>query len=122
MIDGGCDLVSGGTDTHLMLVDLRKKGVTGKAAEAGAGPRLHHLQQERHSVRSGTLHHHLRHPPRHARRHHARLRRGRVHGKSAPSSTRCSTVLPKNGEEGNAKVEKAVAKKVKALTARFPIY
>jgi glycine hydroxymethyltransferase len=37
MIDGGCDLVSGGTDTHLMLVDLRKKGLTGKAAEAALG-------------------------------------------------------------------------------------
>lgn len=31
----GFRLVSGGTDTHLMLVDLRKKGVTGKAAELG---------------------------------------------------------------------------------------
>ena len=30
----GFDLVSGGTDTHLMLVDLRSKGLTGKAAEA----------------------------------------------------------------------------------------
>ncbi len=30
----GLDIVSGGTDTHLMLVDLRPKGVTGKAAEA----------------------------------------------------------------------------------------
>ena len=30
----GCDIVSGGTDTHLMLVDLRPKGVTGKLAEA----------------------------------------------------------------------------------------
>ncbi|MFN7161039.1 MAG: serine hydroxymethyltransferase [Candidatus Gracilibacteria bacterium] len=28
----GYDLVSGGTDTHLMIVDLRKKGITGKAA------------------------------------------------------------------------------------------
>jgi glycine hydroxymethyltransferase len=37
MIKGGCDLVSGGTDTHLMLVDLRKKGITGKAAEASLG-------------------------------------------------------------------------------------
>ena len=37
MIDGGSDLVSGGTDTHLMLVDLRKKGVTGKAAEQSLG-------------------------------------------------------------------------------------
>ena len=31
----GFRLVSGGTDTHLMLVDLRGKGVTGKAAEKG---------------------------------------------------------------------------------------
>jgi glycine hydroxymethyltransferase len=30
----GCRLVSGGTDTHLMLVDLRPKKLTGKAAEA----------------------------------------------------------------------------------------
>jgi glycine hydroxymethyltransferase len=30
----GCDIVSGGTDTHLMLVDLRPKGLTGKIAEA----------------------------------------------------------------------------------------
>lgn len=31
----GFRLVSGGTDTHLMLVDLRQKNVTGKAAELG---------------------------------------------------------------------------------------
>jgi len=30
----GCDIVSGGTDTHLMLVDLRPKGLTGNIAEA----------------------------------------------------------------------------------------
>jgi len=30
---GGLDIVSGGTDTHLMLVDLRPKGTTGRAAE-----------------------------------------------------------------------------------------
>jgi glycine hydroxymethyltransferase len=29
----GCDIVAGGTDTHLMLVDLRPKGLTGRAAE-----------------------------------------------------------------------------------------
>ena len=32
----GLDIVSGGTDTHLMLVDLRPKRLTGKVAEAGA--------------------------------------------------------------------------------------
>ena len=30
---GGVDIVSGGTDSHLMLVDLRPKNLTGKAAE-----------------------------------------------------------------------------------------
>src|ERR1700678_2965884 len=33
----GCDIVSGGTDTHLMLVDLRPKHLTGKVAEAALG-------------------------------------------------------------------------------------
>lgn len=35
--DRGFEIVSGGTDTHLMLVDLRPKGLTGKAAEALLG-------------------------------------------------------------------------------------
>ena len=35
--EGGVDIVSGGTDTHLMLVDLRPMGLTGKAAEAALG-------------------------------------------------------------------------------------
>ncbi|MBX6320585.1 MAG: serine hydroxymethyltransferase [Rhodospirillaceae bacterium] len=34
MVEGGLDVVSGGTDTHLMLVDLRPKSLTGKLAEA----------------------------------------------------------------------------------------
>lgn len=33
LIERGFNLVSGGTDNHLMLVDLRNKGVTGKLAE-----------------------------------------------------------------------------------------
>ena len=74
----GLDIVSGGTDTHLMLVDLRPKNLTGKVAEAALGPRPHHLQQERHPVRPAEADDHLRHPPRHAGRHHARLRHRRV--------------------------------------------
>jgi glycine hydroxymethyltransferase len=38
LVTRGVDIVSGGTDTHLILVDLRKKGLTGKAAEIA----LHH--------------------------------------------------------------------------------
>ncbi len=33
LVERGFDIVSGGTDTHLMLVDLRSKGVTGRDAE-----------------------------------------------------------------------------------------
>ncbi|MBI2874124.1 MAG: serine hydroxymethyltransferase [Firmicutes bacterium] len=37
LLDLGYDLVSGGTDNHLMLVDLRSRGLTGKEAEAALG-------------------------------------------------------------------------------------
>ena len=37
MIERGCDIVSGGTDNHLMLVDLRPKGVKGNEAEQALG-------------------------------------------------------------------------------------
>lgn len=33
LLDNGFDIVSGGTDTHVVLVDLRPKGITGKAAD-----------------------------------------------------------------------------------------
>ena len=74
----GLDIVSGGTDTHLMLVDLRPKRLTGKVAESGARSRPYHLQQERHPVRSGEADDHLGHPARHAGRHHPRLRHRRI--------------------------------------------
>ena len=78
----GLDIVSGGTDTHLMLVDLRPKRLTGKVAEAALGPLPHHLQQERHSVRPGEADGDLRDTARHAGRHHARLRHRRIpHGR-----------------------------------------
>jgi len=37
LLKGGLDLVSGGTDTHLLLVDMRPKGLTGRDAEAALG-------------------------------------------------------------------------------------
>jgi glycine hydroxymethyltransferase len=37
LVEGGLALVSGGTDTHLMLVDLRPKKLTGKAADVALG-------------------------------------------------------------------------------------
>ena len=121
MLDGGCDLVSGGTDTHLMLVDLRKKGVTGKAAEQALGRACITCNKNgipfdpapftiTSGIRLGTP-------------------AGTTRGFSAPEFREVGNLinelldgLAANGEEGNAKVEKAVARKVKALTAGFPIY
>ena len=36
-VDRGYGIISGGTDNHLMLIDLRNKNITGKAAEAALG-------------------------------------------------------------------------------------
>ena len=76
----GLDIVSGGTDNHLMLVDLRPKTLTGKSAEKVARPRQHHLQQERHPVRPGKAVRDLRHSPWNTCGHDTRLRRCRIQG------------------------------------------
>ena len=70
----GFNLVSGGTDNHLMLIDLRGTGVTGKGAAAPSGRGLHHREQERHPERSGKPVRHLRPAYRHPGRYHPRLR------------------------------------------------
>ena len=115
----GLDIVSGGTDTHLMLVDLRKKRLTGKVAEAGAGPRPHHLQQERHPVRSGKADGHVGRPARHAGRHHARLRHRRVPAgrRTDRRSARCAGA-PQVDEDAQA--EASVREKVKRLVEPVP--
>ena len=117
----GLDIVSGGTDTHLMLVDLRPKRLTGKVAEVGARPRPHHLQQERHPVRSGEADGHLGHPARHAGRHHARLRHRRI-PQVGDMIVEVLDVLSQKDAEEDSLVEAAVRDKVKALISRFPIY
>ena len=74
----GFDIVSGGTDNHLMLVDLRPKGLKGNVSEKALVRAAHHLQQERHSVRSRNAVRHLGPSSRHAGGDHARLRRRRI--------------------------------------------
>ena len=121
MIEGGCDLVSGGTDTHLMLVDLRKKGLTGKASEAALGRAYITCNKNgipfdpapftiTSGIRLGTP-------------------AGTTRGFGVAEFKEVGALiievldgLAKNGEEGNAKVEAAVKRKVLALTKRFPIY
>ncbi len=64
----GFRIVSGGTDNHMLLVDVASRGLTGKLAEEGARCRRHHGQQEQDSLRQPAAARPLGHPHRHARR------------------------------------------------------
>jgi glycine hydroxymethyltransferase len=121
LIAGGLALVTGGTDTHLVLVDLRPKGVTGAAAEKALG-RAHitcnkngvPFDPEKPMVTSGVR---LGTP--------AGTTRGFGEAEFREIGRLIVEVvdgLAANGEEGNGAVEEAVKAKVMALCARFPIY
>jgi glycine hydroxymethyltransferase len=117
----GYDLVAGGTDTHLLLVDLRPKKLTGNVAEKALG-RAHittnkngvPFDPEKPTVTSGIR---IGSPAGTTRgfgiaefRHVGRLMAEVLDGLSA------------NGEAGNAQVEARVKAEAIALTRRFPIY
>jgi glycine hydroxymethyltransferase len=117
----GFAIVAGGTDNHLMLVDLRPKGLTGKAAEAALG-RAHitcnkngvPFDTEKPTITSGIR---LGSP--------AATSRGfgvAEFKRVGELITEVLDGLAKNGETGNGAVEEAVKAKVHALTGRFPIY
>ncbi len=117
----GFDMVTGGTDNHLMLVDLRPKKVTGVAAEKALG-RAHitcnkngiPYDPEKPMVTSGVR---LGTPAATSRGFGVEEFRqvGEMIGDVIDG-------LAKNGEEGNGAVEAAIKARVHALTARFPIY
>ena len=121
MVEGGCDITTGGTDTHLMLVDLRKKRISGKAAEAALGRAYITCNKNGipfdpapFTITSGIR---LGSP--------AGTSRGFGEAEFREIGRLIIEVLDglaKHGEEGNAKVEGAVKRKVLALTKRFPIY
>jgi glycine hydroxymethyltransferase len=117
----GLAIVSGGTDSHLMLVDLRPKGVTGKAAEAAlerAGMTCNKngipFDPAPPAVTSG-------------------LRLGTPAGTTrgfGPEEFRqvgalladVVDALAVAGEDGDREIEARVRRQVLDLTARFPIY
>ena len=121
MVEQGFAVVSGGTDNHLMLVDMRPKGLTGKAAEAALG-RAHitcnkngvPFDTEKPTITSGIR---LGTPACTTRGFGvAEFKRvGELIGEVLSG-------LAKNGEENNAAVENAVREQVHELTRRFPIY
>jgi glycine hydroxymethyltransferase len=121
LIKGGLDIVTGGTDTHVMLVDLRPKGVTGNIADKALG-RAHitcnkngiPFDPEKPMVTSG-------------------LRLGTPAGTTrgfgeAEFRTIADLIvevldgLATNGADGNAEVEANVRAKVQKLCDQFPIY
>jgi len=117
----GYDLVSGGTDTHLLLVDLRRKGLTGNVAEKALGRA--HITVNKNTVPFDTAKPTVT----------SGIRLG-----SPAGTTRGFGIaefrligrlvaevldgLAANGEEGNAEVEAKVRAEAIALTRRFPIY
>jgi glycine hydroxymethyltransferase len=117
----GLDIVSGGTDTHLMLVDLRPKRLTGKVAEVALG-RAHitcnkngiPFDPEKPTITSGIR---LGSP--------ACTTRGFGIAEFRQVGELISEVLDalaQKGTEEDTLVEAAVRERVKALVGRFPIY
>ena len=121
LIKGGLDTVTGGTDTHVLLVDLRPKGVKGNATEKALG-RAHittnkngiPFDDEKPTVTSGIR---LGSPA------------GTTRGFGTPEFRQIADWivevvdgLAANGEEGNAAVEAKVKAEVAELCARFPLY
>ncbi|MDN7353033.1 serine hydroxymethyltransferase [Acetobacter senegalensis] len=121
LVERGFDIVTGGTDSHLLLVDLRPKKVTGKAAEqalerAGitANKNAIPFDPEKPAITSGVR---LGSPAATARGF--REAEFREVGEMIDEVL---TALAASGGEGNTEVENAVHERVKALCARFPIY
>ena len=118
---GGLDIVSGGTDTHLMLVDLRKKGLTGKVAEAALERALITCNKngipfdpEKPTVTSGIR---LGTP--------AGTTRGFGIGEFRQIGEMIAEVLEglsRNKTDAAPAAEASVRDKVKRLADRFPIY
>jgi glycine hydroxymethyltransferase len=117
----GFDLITGGTDTHLTLVDLRKKRVTGKVAEIALG-RAHitcnkngiPYDPEKPFVTSGIR---VGTP--------ACTTRGFGIAEFRQVGAMIAEVLDalsQKGAEEDAAIEAGVRDKVKRLVGRFPIY
>ena len=62
----GFDLISGGTDNHLILIDLTSKGIGGKPAAQALDRAGHRAQLQHRAVRPAQAVRPVGHPPRHA--------------------------------------------------------
>ena len=120
LVDGGLDIVSGGTDTHLMLVDLRPKSLTGDITEVAlerasltCNKNGIPFDPEKPMVTSGIR---LGTP--------AGTTRGFGPAEFRQVGELIGEVLDSLGgnPDGDAQVEESVRRRVEELCARFPIY
>jgi glycine hydroxymethyltransferase len=119
--DAGLAIVSGGTDNHLMLVDLRPKNATGKAAEKALDRAF--ITCNKNAIPFDTASPYVT----------SGIRLGTPAGTTRGFREAEFTLigqwlaevvdgLRKNGDDGDGQIEAHIREKVKALTARFPIY
>ena len=121
LINGGLAVITGGTDTHVLLVDLRPKGVTGQATEIALGnanitcnKNSIPFDTEKPTITSGIR---LGTP--------AGTTRGFSHLEFRLIGKMIVKVvdgLGKHGEEENIEIEKSVKQEVLNLCKQFPIY
>jgi glycine hydroxymethyltransferase len=118
---GGLDIVSGGTDCHMVLVDLRPKGVKGRDAEQALGragltcnKNAIPFDPEKPAVTSGVR---------------LGTSAGTTRGFGEAEFRRIGELiltvidaLAEKGAEGDADVERTVLAEVRDLCRRFPIY
>ncbi|MDE2647261.1 MAG: serine hydroxymethyltransferase [Paracoccaceae bacterium] len=121
LINGGLAVITGGTDTHVLLVDLRPKGVTGKATEIALGnanitcnKNSIPFDTEKPTVTSGIR----LGTPAGTTRGFSKLE-FKLIGKMI---VKVVDGLGKHGEEENIVVEKSVKQEVLQLCKQFPIY
>ena len=121
LMKGGLDIVTGGTDTHVMLVDLRPKGVKGNQADKALGranittnKNAIPFDPEKPTVTSG-------------------LRLGTPAGTTRGFKEEDFRIIARwivqvveglaaNGEEHNGIIEARVKNEVETLCSKFPIY
>jgi glycine hydroxymethyltransferase len=117
----GFDIVSGGTDTHLIIIDLRSKGITGSVAEAALGragltcdkyriPFDPATPQETSGIRLGTA---------------AATTRGFGEPEFEQVGHMIAELLNQlslGQSAGNARIERRIAEQVRGLCQRFPTY
>ncbi len=121
LVERGCAVVAGGTDTHLALIDLTPKGITGKDADEAL---------ERSSItcnKNGVPFDPL--PPTKTSGIRVGSPAGTTRGFGPAEFAAIGDMiadvldgLASNGHEGNAGVEAQVRERVRALCKRFPIY